>query len=156
MRGGRIIIPTSLRTEMLSKIHTGYQGITKCRERAWQSIWWPKMSSELEELIKNCMECCREQQQRQQPLIPSSLPELPWQKVATDLYEWKQSMYLLVVDYFSCYIEISRLNRPTAEEVITHTKSIFARHGIPETVISENGPQFSSDAYRQFAEDFQF
>ena len=143
MRGGRIIIPTSLRTEMLSKIHTGHQGITKCRKRARQSIWWPKMSTELEELIKNCMECCREQQQRQQPLIPFSLPELPWQKVAADLYEWKQSTYLLVVEYLSRYIEISRLNRQTAEEVITHTKSIFARHGIPEKVISDNGPQFS-------------
>ena len=65
-------------------------------------------------------------------------------------------MYLLIVDYYSRYMEIARLNRQTAEEVINHTKSIFARHGIPEIVISDNGPQFGSEAYRQFAQDFQF
>ena len=155
MRGGRIIIPPSLRQEILGKIHAGQQGITKCRERARQSVWWPRMSKELENLVKNCTECCREQR-RHQPLIPSPLPELPWQKVATDLFEWKQHTYLLIVDYYSRYIEIARLKSTNADEVITHTKSIFARHGIPEVVLSDNGPQFASAAYRQFAENFQF
>ena len=156
MRGGRIIIPPSLRQEILGKIHAGQQGITKCHERARQSVWWPRMSKELENLVKNCTECCREQRQRHQPLIPSPLPELPWQKVATDLFEWKQHTYLLIVDYYSRYIEIARLKSTNADEVITHTKSIFARHGIPEVVLSDNGPQFASAAYRQFAENFQF
>lgn len=114
------------------------------------------MSKELENLVKNCTECCREQRQRHQPLIPSPLPELPWQKVATDLFEWKQHMYLLIVDYYSRYIEIARLKSTNADEVITHTKGIFARHRIPEVVLSDNGPQFASAAYRQFAENFQF
>lgn len=109
MRGGRIIIPPSLRQEILGKIHAGHQGITKCRERARQSVWWPRMSKELENLVNNCTECCRDQRQRHQPLIPSPLPELPWQKVATDLFEWKQHTYLLIVDYYSRYIEIARL-----------------------------------------------
>ena len=129
---------------------------TKCRERARQSIWWPGMSTELEKVVKNCVECCKTQKQRHQPLIPSPLPDLPWQRVATDLYEWKQQMYLLVVDYYSRYIEIARLNKATADEVILHTKSIFARHGIPEEVISDNGSQYTSAAYQRFAQEFQF
>jgi len=68
--------------------------------------------------------------------------ELPWQKVGTDLFEWRNDMFLLVVDYYSRYIEIAKLNRSTAEEVIARTKSIFARHGIPEIVFSDNGPQY--------------
>ena len=106
--------------------------------------------------MKNCVECCKTQKQRHQSLIPSSLPELPWQKVATDLYEWKQHMHLMIVDYYSRYIEIARLSGTTADEVIRHTKSIFARHSIPEQVISDNGPQFVSEAYRKFAHDFHF
>ena len=48
------------------------------------------------------------------------------------------------------------MSRTTAEDIISHTKSIFARHGIPEVVYSDNGPQFSSDAYKQFALEYQF
>ena len=86
--------------------------------------------------------------QRHQPLIPSPLPDLPWQRVATDLYEWKQQMYVLV-DYYSRYIEIARLTKATADEVILYTKSIFARHGIPEEAISDNGSQYTSAAYQK-------
>ena len=101
LRGSRIVIPKSLRQMVLQKIHTGHQGITKCRDRARQSVWWPGLSKELEQLVQNCPDCCKAQRQRAQPLTPSSLPVLPWQNVATDLFEWKQSTLLLIVDYYS-------------------------------------------------------
>ena len=156
LRGSRIIIPSPLRKEMLKKIHSSHQGITKCRERARQSVWWPGLSTQLNELVQECSECLRTQRQRPQPLKPTPLPQLPWQKVATDLFEWKQGTYLLVVDYFSRYIEIARLNRTTTSEVVTHLKSIFARHGIPETLISDNGPQYTSQEFASFAADYEF
>lgn len=156
MRGSRIVIPASLRIEMLDKIHTGHQGIAKCRERARQSVWWPGLSKQLDELVKCCAECCRLQNQRAEPLIPSALPTYPWQKVGTDLFEWRKESYLLIVDYYSRYIEVAKLKRTTAEEVIIHTKSIYARHGIPEIVVSDNGPQYSSEEYRKFAHAYQF
>lgn len=156
MRGNRIIIPKQLQREMLDKVHEGHQGITKCRERAKCSIWWPGLSKCLEDLVASCSKCFKAQSQRAQPMIASPLPDFPWQKIGTDLFEWKGSTFLLVVDYYSRFIEIARLNHPNAEEVITHTKSIFARHGIPETVISDNGPQYSSKAYKEFAGDYGF
>ena len=73
-----------------------------------------------------------------------------------DIFEWKKASYLLIVDYYSRYIEIARLSRSTSTEVIMHTKSIFARHGIPEKVISDNGPQFSSHKFSQFANKYCF
>ena len=60
----------------------------------------------------------------------------------------------LFVNHYSHFIEVARLNRTTAEEVIRHTKSIFTRHGIPEVVISDNDPQYSVDAYEQFAKEY--
>ena len=104
MRGNRIVIPPPLRQSMLMKLHTGHQGITKCRQRARESVWWPGLSKQLEELVKSCPECCKAQSQRPQPLITSTLPELPWQRVATDLFEWKQKTYVIIVDYYSRYI----------------------------------------------------
>ncbi len=156
MRGSRVVIPAALRMSMLDKIHAGHQGITKCRERARHSVWWPLLSKQLEEVVKSCPECLKNSFPRAEPLIPSKLPELPWQKVGSDLFEWKKSTYLLIVDYFSRRIEIARLNKLTSEEVIVHTRSIFARHGIPEIVVSDNGPQFSADSYANFAQQYGF
>ena len=156
MRGGRITIPSELQPEMLAKLHDGHLGITKCRARARQSIWWPGLSKQLGETVKNCSECCKHQSQRAEPLISTQLPDLPWQKVGTDLFQWKNHQYLLIVDYYSRYIEISKLSGTTADNIINHTKSIFARHGIPEVVYSDNGPQFSSEAHKQFALAYHF
>ena len=107
MRGSRIVIPTALRLEMLDRIHTGHQGISKCRERARRSVWWPGLSRQLEELVQNCAVCRKYINQRSEPLIPTVLPQLPWQRVGTDLYEWNGHTYLLVVDYYSRYIEVA-------------------------------------------------
>ena len=156
LRGSRIVIPTSLRVKILDQIHTGHQGISKCRQRAGQSVWWPGLSKQLEELVKNCEECGKHQIQRAEPLLPSRLPNLPWQKLGTDLFEWNKSTYLIIVDYYSRYIELSKLRNTSAEEVISQTKSIFARHGIPEELFSDNGPQFSSEAFTQFAQSYGF
>ena len=106
--------------------------------------------------MKNCGECCKVELQRAEPLHPKALPSLPFQQVGTDLFEWEKKTYLLVVDYYSRFIEITLLNRTSAADVISHTKSIFARHSIPEVVISNNGPQYSSEAYSVFAKEYQF
>ena len=73
-----------------------------------------------------------------------------------DIFEWKKASFLLVVDYHSRYIEIAKLSRLTSAEVIIHMKLILAQHGIPEKVILDNGPQFSSHKFSQFASTYCF
>ena len=145
-----------MRKGILEKLNEGHQGITKTREHARQSVWWPGLSSQIEQIVKTCQICCKFQSQGAQPLIPSTLPCLPWQKVAMAIFKWKKSSYLLIVDYYSRYIEIAKLSRLTSTEVIMHMKSTFARHGIPEKVVSDNGPQFSSREFSQFANTYCF
>ena len=91
-----------------------------------------------------------------EPLIPTQFPQLPWQWVGTDLFEHNASNYVLVVDYFSRYIEIAKLSSTDANTVVNHLKSIFARHGIPQVIISDNGPQYSAAVFSKFAEDYGF
>ena len=78
------------------------------------------------------------------------------EKCVACLFEWEGQEFFLVVDYFSRYCEIGVLRKSTSQEVINHLKAIFARHGIPETVISDNGPQYSSAEFAKFAEDWGF
>ena len=61
-----------------------------------------------------------------------------------------------MVDSYSHFIEIAKLTNTSSSRVIQHTKSIFARHGIPTTVKSDNGPQYSSDEYRKFSLEWGF
>ena len=133
--------------------HSGHQGINKCRQRARQAVWWPGLAKQLENLVTRCTVCRKNQQQRPQPLMQPEPPQLPWEKVGMDLFEWEQKHYLLVVDYYSRYIEIARLANTMTNEVLKHTKSIYARHGIPEVLISDNGPQYASSQFAVFAQN---
>ena len=156
LRGNRLVIPKSLQQEMLNKLHAGHQGITKCRQRALQSIWWPAIGKDIEETVNRCMVCCTTRFQHAEPLLSSEFPDYPWQRLASDLFEWKKSKYLLVIDYYSRYIEIARLSTATSSDVITHMKSIFARHGVPESLTSDNGPQYAADQFKSFAKEYGF
>ena len=93
---------------------------------------------------------------RRQPMIPTELPDYPWQKVGTDLFHFKGVTYLLVVDYFSRYPEITKLTSTTSLDIINALKSTFSRYGIPEMVMSDNGPQYSSQEFRDFAKAYNF
>ena len=88
-------------------------------------------------------------------MMCSEFPNRPWEKVASDLFEHNKQSYLLV-DYYSRYIEIARLHSTNSNAVINHLKSIFARHGIPQTFISDNGQQYCGNSFRGFSKSYGF
>uniref|UniRef100_A0A1X7VW62 Integrase catalytic domain-containing protein n=1 Tax=Amphimedon queenslandica TaxID=400682 RepID=A0A1X7VW62_AMPQE len=73
-----------------------------------------------------------------------------------DSFDYKGSIYLLIIDYYSRYIEIAKLSKTAVGEVMNHCKSIFARHGIPEMVASDNGPQFAAGSFEKLAQGYNF
>ena len=74
-----------------------------------------------------------------------------------DLFEISNQKYLVMVDYYSSFIEINLLsNGTTSKQIVTHFKSQFSGHGIPDTLITDNGPQFSSTTFKQFSRDYGF
>ena len=98
LQNSRIVVPQELLSEILKKLHSGHQGINKCRRRATQSVWWPRLYKDLEKLVNNYPTCCKMQGQQEEPLIPTPLPTLPWQNVGLDLFEYKKSSYVIVMD----------------------------------------------------------
>ena len=61
-----------------------------------------------------------------------------------------------MIDYYSRFIEIARVSTATFNDVITHMKSIFARHGASESLTSDNGPQYTADMFKTFAKQYGF
>ena len=76
--------------------------------------------------------------------------------MAADLFQLKGKSYLVVVDYYSKYVEIRTLSSTTSTAVVASLKAIFSRHGIPVTFVSDNGPQFNSEEMRIFAKEYGF
>jgi len=128
----------------------------KCQLRVRDSVWWQGVTSQVQQFVGNCRECAQEAQLRKEPLIPTPLPNYPWQIVAADLFKLKGAQYLLVVDYFSRYPEVYKLASTTSDAIIKPLKSIFARHGVPEVLRSDNGPQFASREFQEFAKRYGF
>ena len=73
-----------------------------------------------------------------------------------DLFTLDGFCYLIIVDYFSRYPEVIKLRKTTSSSIIEAVKAVFSRHSIPETVLSDNGPQFSSMEFAKFASDYSF
>ena len=94
--------------------------------------------------------------QRREPLCNSPLPARPWEKVGVDLFEVEGMHFLVVVDYYSRYPEVKQLDKSRSCDVILAMKGIFSRFGIPNVVISDNGPQFVSGEFREFSKIYQF
>lgn len=78
------------------------------------------------------------------------------ERVGTDLFQLNKHTYLLIVDCFSRYPEVIRLTTTTSSSVIAALKSVFSRHGIPQTLISDNRPQYDSKEMKEFASTYRF
>ncbi|XP_052820412.1 uncharacterized protein K02A2.6-like [Mya arenaria] len=157
LKGNKILIPKEIRPLMLEKIHEGHFGVEKCTQRAREVLFWPNMSSEIKSLVLNCPICLEHRCSNQkEPLQPSKVPDRPWQICATDLFHWNNSDYVLLVDAYSRYFEVSMLPNSRSVTVIDKLKGYFSRHGIPEVLRSDNGPCYDSLEFNKFAEQYDF
>ncbi len=153
----RIVIPTNLRAEMLARLHESHQHISKTRERANAAIWWPHISKDIKTMVESCAVCQQHRPaQREQPLRPIPLPDRPWSQLGTDLFEFQKKSYLVVVDYYSRWIDVKQLREPTSAAVISHLKALFTTFGIPDVIVSDNGSQYASQEFADFAKSWGF
>ena len=97
----------------------------------------------------------REAEQQREPLITHEIPTRPWTKVGCDLFGLNGRDYLLTVDYYSNYFEVDRVSTKQGPEVMHKMKGHFARLGIPDTLVSDNGPPFHSREFGQFVNRYE-
>ena len=157
LNNDRIVIPHALQSDILSRIHDGHWGVTKCRERARGCVWWPKMSQQIAEYVNNCEHCqTNRPAQRKEPLIPTPPPSGPWRRIAADLLYFEGRSYLVIVDCYSKYIELCYLPDKTSKTVIGRFSAVLARWGVPDVVMSDNGPEFASKEFKDFSQKYGF
>ena len=159
MKGMRIIIPQTLQSQILAKLHEAHQGAEKTKLRARTTVFWRNLNKDIDETTKACTICQELQKtQTREPLIPTEIPPRPWHTVATDLFYLEGAEYLLIADYYSKYPFVRKIprNDSSSRTVAEMTKQIFSEQGIPSIVRSDNGPHFVGQAYREFAQEYGF
>ena len=115
------------------------------------------MSAEIKQQVEAC-EIFRTYQisHQKETLMPHEVPSSPWEKVATDIFEFKNKSFLITVDYYSNFWAVDKLPDTKARTVILKLKNHFTRYGCPDKVVSDNGPQFSCNKFATFARTWEF
>ena len=155
-KGNQLVIPNSLRHSMISKLHYSHLGIEKTTAKAKEIVFWPNMIKEVTDSIKNCSTCIRHQNSLQrETLLNKDLAERPFEIVSADFFQFSSKQYLLIVDSFSKFPELFTMDSTISSKIIDYFKSVFARHGKPDILYTDNGPQFVSREFQQFLKDWE-
>ena len=159
LKGTWIVIPNKKSEEILKQIHDSHLGLTKWKLHAKQAVYWPGLNDQLEQLVLNCQLCLKYLRSKKKPDTYSAfgqeVPIFPWTKVATDLFHFEGNSYLLLVDYTSQFPVVRKLRSMTAHHIADHIKQIFAEYGWPDTLVSDNGPCYTSETFKGLMEEYQ-
>ena len=151
IRGMRVIIPKCLRARFLNKVHYGHLGISKCKARAREALFWPGLTKDIINVVQSCNTCNKHQpQQCKEPLKPHPVPLYPFQRVAIDVFHHRGKDFVLLVDYYSGFPEVFKLISTTSKSIISVLAPVLSRFGSPEVLISDNAANLISDDFEQF------
>ena len=150
--GVRVLVPKKLQPAVLEMLHEGHTGVVRVKQIARSHVWWPCIDKDIENLVKACTSCQQDQRAPvAAPLHPWIWPSKPWVRVHLDFAgPFMGKTFLITVDAFSKWPEIIEMSSTTATNTIKVLRDIFSRHGLPEQLVSDNGPQFISSEFSEF------
>ena len=153
----RVVVPPTLREQILENLHSAHQGVSSMVSRAQASVFWPGISSDIQRIRDKCFHCNRiAPSQPSAPPTQPMLPEYPFQSICSDYFTDSGTDYLIVVDRYSNWPSVQRTahGEANSKNLVGELKKHCATFGIPEELSSDGGPQFTSAETRSFLDDF--
>ena len=150
--GSRVVVPKKGEQLVLQLLHEGHPGISRMKAIARNIVWWPGIDHDIEKVVKECTQC----QQHQKtpalaPLHPWEWPDQPWTRLHIDhAGPFLGKYFLIVMDAHSKWIEVEIVPSTATSHTIQKLRNMFATHGLPETVVSDNGSCFTSGEFSTF------
>ena len=145
--GRRVIVPQKLQELLLAN----HIGMSRMKALARSYVWWPQLNSDIEETCRKCNKCLLSSDNPSAaPLHPWFIPKQPWERVHIDHATWGKHLLLVATDVFSKWPEVHLVSSTSAQQTIEKLRVMFATHGIPITIVSDNGPPFASVEFKQF------
>ena len=154
LRGSRVVVPPQGRQLVLDELHETHPGVNRMKALARSYIWWPNMDADIERVVKLCPDC---QAVRPAPpsarLHPWEWPAQPWSRLHLDFAgPFQGHMFLVLVDAHSKWLDVHIMNSITSAKTIERLRMIFATHGLPQKIVTDNGPSFTSEEFRKFVQ----
>ena len=155
MLNQRIVIPMSLRKQLLQSLHAAHQGVNAMCQRASESIFWPGISVDITRIRNECEQCHRiaksNAMEGPEEITPS---EYPFQNICCDYFKYENSTYLVVVDRYSNWPIVFK-ESGKAESLVKRLREIFITFGVPVELTSDGGPQFTAGVTTEFLKSWQ-
>ena len=150
--GDRVVIPSALREKVLKELHEVHPGVSRMKSLARSYVWWPNMDLEIEYLVKDC-ETCQQNQRCPAKSLPHHWEYLtgPWERIHIDhAGPTKGKIFLVVVDAHSKWVEVNTVRSTDSKNAVDVLRRLFAMHGLPRVLVSDNGTGFVSDEFERF------
>ena len=157
LRGSRIVVPNVLQKRVVELAHEGHQGLLKTRSQLRSKVWFPRIDSQVDSIVKHCVSCQGATlKPSREPLQMTPLPDGPWEQVSVDFCEVIGNYALIVIDDYSRIPEIEIVHSISAKAMIPRLDYLLAAYGVLHAGKSDNGPPFNGGEFAQFAKYLGF
>ena len=153
LKGAQLVIPRQARRNVLDRLHDAHQGIERTKRRARQTVWWPGISSDVTNTVQGCQLCQeRRPSQPREPLITDPQPTRVFEEAAADIFSYAGRSFLAYVDRLSGWpvVHVFPKGDTTSRQVIRALRQNFVMLGVPVTLRTDGGPQFSGRHFSDF------
>ena len=152
MWGTRVIIPPALRKGVIEELHADHAGASRMKELARSYLWWPNLDRDLDKTANSCDKCL---ENRPSPpraeLHPWEWPKHAWHRIHVDFAGPVNNDYFLIIaDAHSKWVDIYRTKGTATGDAIKGLRKSMAIFGLPVTIVSDNGPCFTSAEFKDF------
>ena len=156
--GCRLLIPTTMRSQILHELHASHQGAVRTKQRAKLIVYWPGINNDIDNTILSCKQCQDSlPSHSKEPIIMKPRPSRPFQELAVDFCSYAGHNFLIIVDCHTDWPDIIHMGRNTTTPHLTTTLlKAFCRTGAPDIVWSDQGPQFTSKLFQDFSREWGF
>ena len=151
----RIVIPPTLRKDVIRSLHSAHQGISSMNERAKASVYWPGITSDILKARQSCDSCNRTMpSQARTPPVDPCIPTSPFEAIAADYFDYMGSHYFVAADRLSGWVEMQHVkvgtNEAGAQGLCTALRRLMVTFGVPVELSSDGGPEFTADETQAF------
>ncbi len=128
----------------MNELHEEHPGIVRMKSWARSYLWYPGLDADIEEIVNGCDIClAMRNDPPSAPLYAWKSSGKIWERIHIDFAEFERMYYLIIVCANSKWLEVIMMNSITISKTNRALRSKFAQFGIPEEVVSDNGPQLT-------------